>query len=79
MAHTKAKLFIQDDCVWCDKARKEIQKRKKEGTLCYDFEEVNITKLPESKIPKNVNSTPMVQVGRRFLAFDVAMSSCPRK
>ncbi len=79
MARQKAKLFIQDGCGWCDDARKKIQRLEREGKLCYDFEEVNITNLPDSKIPKNVDSTPMVQIGKKIMTFEDCLKQCPVK
>lgn len=76
MAKQKAKLFIQDGCGWCEDAKKEIKRLEKAGQCCYDFEEVNITNLPAGKIPKQLDFTPMVLIGRKLMTFQECIGQC---
>ncbi len=75
----KAILYTQDGCGWCDDAKEEIKQMKKNGTLCYDFKEIKITKKNEGSVPSRVKMTPTVEIDGQFVSWGEAKRMCPIK
>ena len=74
----KATLFVAKGCPFCAEARKEIKQRKKDGTLCYDFKYVNVSKNPKVAERKDLHAVPMVEVeGKGLMTFQEAIKQCP--
>jgi len=68
-----ATLYIAKGCPYCAEAQKEIEKRKKEGTLCYNYKCVDV-------VEKNINkveAVPMVKIGGRLMSFSDSLKMCP--
>ncbi len=66
----KATLFVAKGCPFCAEAKKEIAKRKKAGTLCYDFKCVDVDKSPKIAKSKNIKAVPMVEVDGKLQTFE---------
>ncbi len=70
----KATLYTIPGCPGCADAKKEIAKRKKAGTCCYDFKIVNANKLKNP--PKNLSEVPAVKVDGKIKDFWKVINKC---
>ncbi|MDP2671986.1 MAG: hypothetical protein Q8O68_00565 [Candidatus Daviesbacteria bacterium] len=77
MAKTKAKLYVMEGCPACGDAKKEISRRKKAGTLCMDYQLIDIDKYPR-KCPDAVKFVPMVEIDGKLMSFKQSLQVCVR-